>query len=213
MSRLLVLGAGGHGKVLAEAAEASGRWDAIAMLDDRHSLLNGSLRWPVIGSIDDCSVFSSEWSDAIVAVGHSVTRLRWLEMVESLGFAIPVVVHPSAWVSPSAKIAGGTVIMANATVQADARLGRGCIVNTGASVDHDCRLGAGVHICPGVHLGGEVVIGDGSWLGIGCSVIHCRTIGCEVMVAAGATVIDDIEDGMTVAGVPAREIISRRNKS
>lgn len=212
MRGLLILGAGGHGKVLAEAAEASSRWEAIAMLDDRHTLLNGSLRWPVIGGIEDCRMLAGEWSDAIVAVGHCVTRLQWLDMVETLGFTTPVVIHPSAWVSPSANVAGGSVIMANATVQADARLGRGCIINTGASVDHDCLLGDGVHICPGASIGGEVVIGAGSWLGIGCSVIHCRTIGHEVTVAAGAAVIDDVCDGMTVGGVPAREIISRRNK-
>ncbi|WP_167632358.1 acetyltransferase [Mariprofundus ferrooxydans] len=206
MNQLLILGAGGHGKVMAEAAEAQGAWQHIALLDDRHALLDGTLRWPVLASIERAGHFVSEYSHAAVAVGDSKRRLEWLDMLAGLGFCIPTLIHPAAWVSPSASLAEGCVVMANATVQADARLGRGSIVNTGASVDHDCSIGDGVHICPGASLGGEVIIGHGSWLGIGCSVIQGVRIGSHVTVGAGAAVISDIGDAMTVVGVPARGI-------
>ena len=206
MNQLLILGAGGHGKVMAEAAEAEGVWQRIALLDDRHTLLDGTLRWPVLASIEEAGRFVSEYSHAIVAVGDSRRRMAWLDQLGSYGFLIPTLKHPAAWVSPSASLGEGTVVMANATVQADARLGRGCIVNTGASIDHDCSIGDGVHICPGVSLGGEVMIGHGSWFGIGCSVIQGVRIGGQVTAGAGAAVISDIGDGMTVVGVPAREI-------
>jgi len=206
MNQLLILGAGGHGKVLAETAEAQGLWQHIALLDDRHGLLDGTLRWSVLASIDQARCFVSEYSHATVAVGDSRRRLEWLDLLVGLGFCIPTLIHPAAWVSPSASLAEGCVVMANASVQADASLGRGSIVNTGASVDHDCSIGDGVHVCPGVSLGGEVIVGHGSWLGIGCSVIQGVHLGSHVTVGAGAAVISDIEDAMTVVGVPARDI-------
>lgn len=206
MNQLLILGAGGHAKVIAEAAEAKGIWSKIAFLDDRFATLDGSLRWPVLGKVEKAGCFAAEYSHAIVAIGDSRKRLEWLDMLTPLGFRIPALIHPTAWVSPSASLAEGCVVMANATVQADARLGRGCIVNTGASVDHDCRIGEGVHVCPGASLGGEVSVGFGSWLGIGCSVIQGVRIGGHVTVGAGAAVISDISDCLTVVGVPARSI-------
>jgi len=206
MNQLLILGAGGHAKVMAEAAEAEGVWQHIALLDDRHALLDGTLRWPVLAEIEQAGRFLSEYSHATVAVGDSRRRLEWLDMLAGFGFLIPTLIHPAAWVSTSASLAEGCVVMANATVQADAHLGRGCIVNTGASIDHDCSIGEGVHICPGASLGGEVVVGNGSWLGIGCSVIQGVRIGDHVTVGAGAAVISDIGDGLTVVGVPARAI-------
>lgn len=205
MKQLLILGAGGHGKVMAEAAEAVGAWQKIALLDDRHAALNGTLRWPVRGAVADASRFAPEYPDAIVAVGDSATRLAWLDMLTAQGFHIPQLIHPAAWVSPTALLGDGCVVMANATLQADTVLGRGCIVNTGASVDHDCMLGDGVHVCPGASVGGDVSIGDGSWIGIGSSVIQGIRIGEYVTIGAGAAVINDIGDGSTVVGVPARE--------
>ncbi|MFC1536570.1 acetyltransferase [Pseudomonadota bacterium] len=206
MNQLLILGAGGHGKVIAETAEASGEWQKIALLDDRSEDLNGTLRWPVLDKAGRADRFISEYSHATVAIGDSTRRLEWLDMLSSYGFKIPSLIHPAAWISPSARLAEGCVVMANATVQADVQLGRGCIVNTGASVDHDGVLGDGVHVCPGVSLGGDVQVGRGSWLGIGASVIQGVRIGEHVTVGAGAVVISDISDGMTVVGVPAKGI-------
>jgi len=206
MNQLLILGAGGHGKVIAEIAEALGNWQNIAFLDDRHAKLDGTMRWPVIDGVRHSNRFVSDYSHAVVAVGDSTMRLGWLSMLTSHGFEIPSLVHPTAWISPSADLGKGTVVMANATVQADSRFGSGCIINTGASVDHDCSLADGVHVCPGVNLGGNVHVGVESLLGIGCSVIQGVRIGGRVTVGAGAAVISDISDCLTVVGVPARSI-------
>jgi len=211
MKRLLILGAGGHGKVVAETAEAGGNWDEIAMLDDNCQSLNGTLRWPVPGRLDQAGQYASEYSHAIVAVGSGELRLSWLESLAEQGFHVPLLIHPAAWVSPSATIAEGSVVMAGASIQADSRIGRGCIVNTGANVDHDCRLEDGVHVCPGASLAGGVSVGRCSWMGIGCSVIQGVTVGADVTVGAGAAVIDDIANGLTVVGVPARKITGKED--
>jgi len=206
MTQLLILGAGGHGKVMAEVAEAMGGWERIAFLDDRHATLNGTLLWPVLDSIRHANRFVSKYSHVIVAVGDSAMRLGWLEMLASHGFSIATLIHPNAWVSPSASLGFGTVVMAGSSIQTDAELGQGCIINTGANVDHDCKLEDGVHVCPGASLGGDVRVGHGSWLGIGSSVIQGIRIGASVTVGAGAAVINDLADGQTAVGVPARSI-------
>jgi len=203
MTSLLIIGAGGHGKVVAETAEAMGAWEKIAFLDDRFEALNGSLRWPVSGSFGDAETLQPEYADAVVAVGGASTRLTLLEQLSHEKFYLPSLIHPTAWVSPSARLGEGCVVFAQAAVNADAHIGRGVIINTGATVDHDCMIGDGVHICPGAHLAGEVHIGHASWIGIGASVIQQIRIGAGVTVGAGAVVVDDVRDGVIVAGVPA----------
>ena len=206
MNGLLIIGAGGHGKVVAEAAESMGGYTPLAFADDRMTELDGKLRWPVITRTGETADLLESYPAATVAIGHAVTRLGFLQRLAAQGFEIPVLRHSSCWVSPSAQIDAGTVVFAGALIQADARIGRGVIVNTSASIDHDCVLADGVHVCPGAHLGGNVTVGEGSWLGIGCSVKHGVHIGCGVTVGAGAAVVKDVADGQTVVGCPARPI-------
>jgi sugar O-acyltransferase (sialic acid O-acetyltransferase NeuD family) len=203
---LLIVGAGGHGKVVAETAEAAGGFRQIAFVDDRVAELNGSMRWPVIGTLSDTAGLLQSYCAAVVAIGDAELRLEILDRLAMEGFALPVLCHPAAWVSPSASLGAGTVVFAQAVIQADAELGQGVIVNTSASIDHDCVLGDGVHVCPGANLGGGVRVGNGSWIGIGACVIQYVRIGENVTVAAGAAVIAGVGDGMTVGGVPARII-------
>lgn len=204
MGGLLVFGGGGHGKVVAETAEAIGGFEPIRFLDDRFAQLDGDRRWPVLDPGGYADRFAG--SAAVVGIGNAGRRLELLAELTAAGFALPVLCHPTAWISPSATLGDGTVVFAGAVIQADARLGRGVIVNTLAGVDHDCVLADGVHVCPGAHLGGNVTVGEGSWLGIGCSVKHGVRIGRNVTVGAGATVIGDVADGLTVGGCPARPI-------
>jgi len=203
MKGLMIFGAGGHGKVVAETAEAIGGFEPIQFLDCEYVQLNGSLRWPVR---DPQEAIVGERTRAVVAIGNAQRRMGLLEELKASGCMLPVLVHPTAWLSPSTLCGEGTVIFAGAVIQADARLGRAVIVNTQASVDHDCVLGDGVHICPGAHLAGNVTVGERSWLGIGCVVKQGVRIGRNVTVGAGAVVIKDVDDGLTVAGCPARPI-------
>lgn len=206
MSSLLILGAGGHGIVVAEAAIANGRWKHIAFLDDRYRVLNGTLPFPVLGALAAAGGFKKEYADAAVAVGDSRLRLSLIEQLLAQGFSLPSIVHPTAWISPSAQLAPGCVVMAQAVLQANVRIGRGAIINTAATVDHNCQIGDGVHVCPGVNLAGEVEIGQSSWIGIGSCVIQQIKIGADVTIGAGAAVVTHIEDNSLAVGVPAKAV-------
>lgn len=209
MSSLLILGAGGHGKVVADAALAGGGWQGTAFLDDRAPALREVLGLPVVGNMHSMLAWAGRFSHAVVAVGDARRRLELIDGLARAGFSIAVIVHPRAAVSTFASLAAGTVVMAGAVVNPDVFVGKGGIINTGACVDHDCTLGDGVHICPGVSLAGNVVVGDRTWVGIGSCAKQGVTIGCDVMVGAGATVISDVGDGLTVVGTPARSLVRR----
>lgn len=198
MNALAIIGAGGHGKVVADTAQACG-YDAISFVDAAwpERLQHG--RWPITGTPD-----SDVAAPLFCGVGRNDVRAQLFAEL-ALDHS-PTLVHPSAVLSPSVSLGAGTLVVAGAVVNADARLGRGVIINTSASVDHDCLLEDFVHVSPGAHLAGGVRIGTGSWIGIGAVVREGVTIGKHVMVGAGAAVIKDIEDGARVAGVPAKRI-------
>ena len=209
MTALLILGCGGHAKVVAETALAVGRFTRIAFVDDRCSSpgdLPPVLGWPVLGPLAYALEPSlrNQFAAAVVAIGRAATRLHWLEQLRAAGYGLPVLIHPAAWVSPSAEIGCGSVIFAQVVVQAQAVIGAGAILNTSCSIDHDVQLADGVHVCPGVHISGEVQVGERSWIGIGASVIQQVRIGNDVTIGAGAAVISDLPDGVTAVGVPAR---------
>jgi sugar O-acyltransferase (sialic acid O-acetyltransferase NeuD family) len=197
---------------VADAALATGAWREVAFLDDRSPALTSVLGLPVLGSTASLVRLADQFRDAIVAVGDSRKRLFLISELENLGYGVPVIVHPRATVSLFAKLAAGTVVMAGAVVNPDASVGKGGIINTGACVDHDCRLGAGVHVCPGVSLAGNVTVGDRTWLGIGSCAKQGVVIGCDVVVGAGATVVCNVGDGLTVVGTPARAL-ARQGKA
>lgn len=204
MSRLLVVGAGGHGKVVAEAAELLGRWDSIEFADDKFPALSQIGKWPVVSNTNPVSLTKLGFKEFTVAIGNNLTRLQVQQKLVDGSFIPVTIIHPAAVVSPSVKIGVGSVIFAGAVINADTVIGDACIINTSASIDHDCEFGDSVHISPGAHLAGEVSVGKGSWLGIGSSVIQCISIGENVLVGAGAAVVSDIPGGVTAKGVPAR---------
>ena len=213
MSSLLILGSGGHAKVVAETALASGIATHLTYLDDRFvgsaqftSVLGGSLIGPLALSLQ--AETRDEFSAAAVAIGNAAIRLKWLKMLAAASYELPVVIHPTAWVSPSAQLGVGSVVFAQAAIQSQVMIGSGAILNTGCSVDHDAQLGDGVHICPGARLAGEVQVGDRSWIGIGASVIQQICIGADATVGAGAAVVRDLPDGVTAVGVPARVLLT-----
>jgi len=207
VSGLLVVGAGGHGKVVADTAYETGRWSKIAFLDKRQDI-KSVLSWPIIGCDDEAPFFLKEYQELAVALGNNQTRLKMLRHFAKIGFSLPVIIHPSAYVSNSAVIEAGCVVFAQSAVNAGVKIGFGSILNTCVSVDHDCILEDGVHLSPGVHLAGEVTVGSCSWIGIGTSVIQGVSIGQRVIVGAGTAVIKNIGDDVTVVGVPGGVIKS-----
>ncbi len=197
---LLVIRAGGHGRVVADVAELLGYAD-IRFLDDAWPAKTSTLDWPVVGRD-----LPDPHPDLDVFVGNGVNAERLAEVRALLarGFGLPSLIHPKAYVSSRARIGAGSLVAAMAVVGVGATLGQALIVNTGATVDHDCVLGDGIHVSPGAHLAGTVHVGDESWIGIGAVVREGIRIGAHVMVGAGAVVVSDIKDGVKVMGNPAR---------
>lgn len=202
---LAIMGASGHGKVVAEAALAVG-WAAVEFYDRAWPDKPQVGRWAITGN--DAALLGAldRLDGVVVAIGNNQIRLDLLRQLRQAGAKVVSILHPMACVSASAHVGAGTVALAGAIVNADAVVGMGGILNTACSVDHDCVLGDAVHISPGAHLAGDVHVGDRSWIGIGASVRQGVRIGAGVIVGAGAAVVSDVADGVTVVGVPARPL-------
>ena len=201
---LLILGAGGHGKVAADCATAQGAWGRIEFFDDRWPALQNCADWPVIGTGEALLRRKDDLVEAFVAIGDGETRLAWIARLREAGLKLATIVHPRAILSPRASLGPASLIVAGAIVNIGARLGEGAIVNTGATVDHDCFIEAGAHICPGAHLAGDVQVGRAALVGIGASARQGVKIGAGATIGAGAAVVSDIGASVTASGVPAR---------
>lgn len=201
-SKIVVLGAGGHAKVVISTVRAAGQ-DVCAVFDDDRSRWGDSvLGVPVEGGLADAP--DSPAYAGIIAIGSNPARRQIAARFQHLCWH--TVVHPSAYVDSTVRLGQGTVVFAGAVVQPDAVIGSHVIINTGATVDHDCRLADYVHVAPGTHLAGAVQVGEGALLGIGSAVVPGRSIGRWALVGAGGVVIQDVPDHVTVVGIPARPV-------
>lgn len=205
MKRLALLGASGHGKVVADVALCAG-WQEVVFYDDAWPTTQDNGVWKVIGDSQLLLKQASEFDGVLVSIGNCATRWRKHLELKAAGAPLVSLIHPRACASAMASLGTGSVVMAGAVVNIDASLGEACIVNTGATIDHDCRLGDAVHVSPGAHLSGNVTVGQGSWIGLGALVKQGVTIGSRVTVGAGAVVLKSTGDDVTVIGLPAREL-------
>lgn len=201
--RLAILGASGHGKVVADIAEQSG-WERIDFFDDSWPAVLDNGTWQVVGDMNVLCETVEKYTGVIVAIGNNLIRTQKLTFLVDGGAPIVSLFHPSSVVCDSSKIGAGSVVMAGAVVNIDSQIGAGAILNTGCSVDHDCTLGDFVHVSPGARLAGSVSVGDCSWIGIGAVVRQGIVIGDNVTVGAGAAVVSDLPDAVTAVGVPAK---------
>ena len=207
MKRLALLGASGHGKVVADLAQQLD-WQRVEFFDDAWPSLSFNGQWPVVGDTSVLLAQIAQYDGVLVAIGHCATRWQKHQVLRCAGAQLVSLVHPKASLSNFASLGVGSVLMAGAVVNVDAVLGEACIINTGATVDHDCQLAQAVHISPGANLSGDVRVGAFSWVGVGAAVRHGVRIGSDVMVGAGAVVVKPVADGMTVFGCPARALQS-----
>lgn len=204
MPKLVILGAGGHGRVAAEIAELCG-WTDIVFLDAKTGQRSSNGPWPVIGDDSAQTLLSQpQGTKFFVGIGDNVVRSRLQLRIEELKLPMTNLIHPSAVVSRHASIDLGCLVAAGAVVNFGAQLGKGVIVNTHAGVDHDCRIGAFCHIAPAAHMAANVTLGERVFLGIGVSVKHGIDIGQDSVVGAGAAVVHNIAAQQTVVGVPAK---------
>lgn len=208
--RVAIIGAGGHGRVVADCAMAQGGLELAGFIDQAMERA-GTTQMGVAVHCPPVDAPGIGAQGVLLGVGDNRRRLAILAHSRMANLALPVVVHPRAWISPHAHLGDGTVVMANATVQTNCRIGAAVIINTNASVDHDCELADGVHVSPGAHLAGNVTVGECSHIGLGASIIQGIRIGRDCLIAAGAVVIRDVPDGVRAAGVPAQPMLPRKS--
>lgn len=202
MRRLALLGASGHGKVVADAAIESG-WESVVFFDDAWPAVKKNGSWTVVGDTSALISQLKEFDGVVVSIGHCETRLAKHRQLSQAGARMATIRHPKSIVGHGVEIGAGSVLLAGAIINIDSVVGEACIINTGATIDHDAQLSDAVHICPGAHLAGDVCVGSGSWVGIGAVVRQSLAIGNYVIVGAGAVVVKPVADRQTVVGNPA----------
>ncbi|GEM02113.1 sugar O-acyltransferase, sialic acid O-acetyltransferase NeuD family [Halolactibacillus halophilus] len=202
--KLIIIGASGHGKVVADIAIKMNKWQSIAFLDDDESI-KASMGLEVIGKTTDVFTYKYE-ADFFVAIGNNATREKIQEKLIDEGLRVVSLIHPSAVIGTDVEIGIGTAMMAGVVINSSSRIGNGCIINTSSSLDHDNVIEDYVHISPGVRVAGSVRVGKGSWLGIGSVVSNNVSICSGCKVGAGAVVVKDITEPGTYVGVPVKKI-------
>jgi sugar O-acyltransferase (sialic acid O-acetyltransferase NeuD family) len=202
---LAIVGASGHGKVVADIAEQLGF--IVKFYDDAYPNKTHIEHWPIYGSCADLIALNKAGNkrniNAIVAIGNNQIRQQKIELLKQNSFNLITLIHPTAVISQYASIAQGSVVFAGTIINAFANIGVGCIVNTSAIIEHDCTIGDFTHICPNVALAGGVSVGSKSWVGIGSQVRQLITIGDNCLIGAGSTVVKNIPNNVTVLGSPA----------
>lgn len=205
---VVIVGAGGHGRVVLDILMQNRQHRVIGFLDSNASLhgrrMDGK---PVLGDMSLAPKLAGRGIEgAVVAIGDSGVRRAFAEELEAGGLELINAIHPSANLAHNVTLGRNLVIAAGALVCAHCQIADSVILNTGCIVDHESRIGTAVHVCPGARLAGRVVVDAGAFIGIGATVIQSVRIGSEAIVGAGAVVIQDVEPMSTVVGVPARPI-------
>jgi len=201
--RLAILGASGHGKVIADAAEQRG-WTAVTFFDDAWPELGENGPWLVKGDTRALIASLSSFDGVVVGIGNNRIREEKQSELTNAGAKLVTIVHPRATVSPHASVGVGSVVFSSSVVNACARVGDGVIVNTGAVIEHDCVVGDFAHISPNAVLAGGVKLGQQVWVGACASVRQLVSVGEASTVGMGAVVTKDMQSGVTVLGNPAR---------
>jgi len=210
--KLVIIGAGEHAQVVAEAAQSRpDLWTLAGFVDsDSSAMLSNIPSLPYLGCDRDLITLAADeefW--AVLGIGglaSSKLRRRIVETFDGSMLNWASIVHTAAWISPTATVDEGAVILAGAIVNANATLGRNCIINTGSIIEHDVRVGAWTIISPGVTIGGGTVLGENSFIGLGAKIRDHITVSQDATVGMGAVVLKDVPSGGTVVGVPARAI-------
>jgi UDP-N-acetylbacillosamine N-acetyltransferase len=193
---IFIYGASGHGKVIADIIQASG-FTVGGWIDDDATK-------PFLSWEDFCALHSH----ASIALGLGSNELRYAiaKKIKHAGHSLPVLIHPTAVVSPSASLQEGSVVMPLCVINAETKIAAGTIINSGSIIEHNCSIGEYVHISPNSSIAGNVKIGNFTHIGIGTSIIQGITIGEESIIGAGSVIITNLPDHVTAVGIPAKII-------
>jgi UDP-perosamine 4-acetyltransferase len=204
--RILLLGAGGHGKAIADLLLADGGYEVVGFVDAAPKA-SQVLGLPVLGDESRLAALAGQGITlAHAAVGHNAQRQAAAARLRAAGFSLPSLTHPAAVIGHGARLGQGAAILARAVIGPEAEIGALALINTGAIVEHDCVVAEAAHIGPGAVLAGGVRIGAGALIGAGAILRPGVVIGAGAVVGAGAAVVEEVAPGATVMGVPARPV-------
>lgn len=214
MNKIVLVGAGGHAKVIIDIIRSMGKYKIEGIVDKYPEMVGQTVCGvKVIGTDDSLQQIHASGVDyAFVCIGaldNMGLRENIFNSLKSIGYKMPCLVHSSAWVSEYAYLGEGTCVMPHVSINSGATIGENCIINTASVVEHDCIIERNVHISPSATLAGGVHVGSSSHIGIGACIIQNVVVGKNVVIGAGAAVINDIPDGALALGVPAKIITYR----
>ena len=211
--KTVIVGAGGHARVIFEILRHDRNIKVVAFVDNVADTSNEMIRnIPVVGGHSILpNLLNENVTGAIIGVGDNKLRSTHFEMIKNLGFEIIKAIHPTSHIAYDVKIGDGVVISTGATIATETIIGDNVIINTGAIVEHENIIEDGVHIAPGTSIAGRVTIKKGTFIGIGSVIKEYITIGENVVIGAGSVVLDDIPDNAVAVGSPAR-IVKINNK-
>lgn len=198
MMQLILMGAGGHGKVVADTAEAAG-WKDIAFLDDSFADRSQHEIWPIVGPLDAWRSYS-QTAAFFISIGDNHKRQYWARELAARHTSCVQLTHPRSIVSQYANVGAGSIVMAGSVIQPFVEIGEQVIINTSSTVDHDCKIGNGSHISPGANLAGNVTLAERCWIGIGASIRQGCHIGSDAVVGAGTAIVKNVADNSVIVG-------------
>ncbi len=193
--------------VIADIINLLGEYQIFGFLDDMNPGRRGTdfLGYKILGGAEQLDwLMEKEIKKLIFGFGNNNARLRLTDLVKTKGFQLISAIHPKSTIAKNVHIAPGTVVTAGVVINSGSQIGENVIINTSSSVDHECIIGDGAHISPGVHLGGQVVVGRESWIGIGACVMDHILIGSNSVIGAGSVVVENIPDNVVAYGNPAK---------
>jgi len=199
--QLAIVGASGHGKVVADLAETLGY--KVTFYDDAYPSISNIEHWLVNGTLNDLLLSGKNSTFVFVAIGNNAIRESKLQLLCKHGFSVVSLIHPFSVISNYATIKLGCVVLSNAVINAFAQIGVGCIINSGAIIEHDCHISNYVHVSPNAALAGGVTIGNRSWIGIGANIKQLVVIGSDSIIGSGSSVIKNVPSNVIAFGSPA----------